>query len=160
MDLQGALELDMQTDGDPQDPHCRFRSLITLLVLVTSFNNEGHPTLGASESTQGPLDVFQDARKIALNAFASVLVRKHEVIAVIANSSTEPLKLVAVQTFDDLELERMKSEWFRDAFRRLTAVANPRFCDTLPADCVTWNLEGSLWDTLESSLWPNIRSDE
>jgi hypothetical protein len=158
--MQHFLDLEMKTDGDVNNPHCKFRSLSLLLTLVSALNHDGHSILGTMEGTHGPVDTPQTPIEMAINAFAAVLVRNNEVIAVLASSPHTPLKFVTLQDVNDVD--RIGSESFQNCLNHLTAVANPRDGDgdVMNADCVTLHVEGSKWKPLNEHRWQEISSDE
>ena len=67
-----------------------FRSVVTLTAIVSAMNTGGHPTV-QYPSYIGPLDkTKQSTRSLALNAITAILVRAHEIIAVVACDPPAP----------------------------------------------------------------------
>lgn len=123
------LKLEIVPESDPDALHCEFRTIIMLLSLATSFNYEGDSVLGALEETQGPLDHPQDFRRLAVNAFTTVLVRNHEVVAAMANSATESLGITINDTSDLEEMMEKVTDanqaYISTTIKSFTAVTNP-----------------------------------
>jgi hypothetical protein len=76
----------MAPKDSSEDPHYDFRSLLMLLTLVTSFNNNGIPMLKES-FTEGYHPIFDTSlptpsRAIIINAVAAILITDGEVVAV------------------------------------------------------------------------------
>jgi hypothetical protein len=71
-----------------------FRTLVVLLTLATAINNNGHAILKQvyGEDYRAPLELTRRSSKLdkrlLLSAFATVLVRDHEIIAAAASEET------------------------------------------------------------------------
>ncbi|KIM77545.1 hypothetical protein PILCRDRAFT_617712 [Piloderma croceum F 1598] len=123
-----------------EDLRSEFRTLIMLLTLTAAINNNGHAILRyeTGEVYRAPLEVTQRRgrrgvldKKLLLDAFASIFVRDHEVIATAAASQpisvfaadgeTQVWQLLAIQDDNDGYIvdENIK-------VRGITAIANPR----------------------------------
>jgi hypothetical protein len=71
-------------DLDIKELRERFRTIVTLLPLVTGLNNNGISILRPNDfgtPNHGYLDPMQDKPSLAMNALAAILVRDHEVVA-------------------------------------------------------------------------------
>jgi hypothetical protein len=127
-----------------EEGEIEFRTLIELLTLTAAINNNGHAILRQhyEEDYVAPLELKLDKR-LLLNAFASIFVRDHEIIAIAAsenrvNISVSPgdhsrpgvYELVAMQDepahiiHDEPQYKELDVE--ADAIAGLTAIDNPR----------------------------------
>jgi hypothetical protein len=140
--------------------HHDFRSLVMLLNLVTSINNQGHPTLGSFLESHGALEHPQPFESLLLNAFACVLVQNSEVIAAIGTSAFD-LGLFAMdgrQISDPADIDNMDAKYIEAAFP-ITTVGNPdRNPKVLPrppsdADCMTFDPQQSYWKNIMDDGW-------
>ena len=77
----------------------KFRSIISLLTLITSINNTGHPTLANSILPSQRCSPFEPTVNVVLDAIAMILVRTNEILAV-ASVSEQGNHIVAVETVD------------------------------------------------------------
>jgi hypothetical protein len=86
-----------------EDLHHQFCSIITLLALVTNFNNQGCSLLpeGSQVIYCSPLDIrTQPANTILLNALAAILMRDTNIVAAAATYSVSEagdIKVIAVE---------------------------------------------------------------
>jgi hypothetical protein len=145
----------MAVAGDANDVRCKFRSLTLLLTVVTGLNNEGAPTLGSMEGSQGPLDDPQPPTRIAMSALASLLVRHNDIIAIMGSRASEQLKVFTVHDINDIDV--MDKKCIGDSFANLTASTNPRVGQPISTDCVGVPLDRSHLRALVQERWQEIR---
>jgi hypothetical protein len=135
-------------DDDQQDPklQAEFRSLLKLTQLVTAINHSGHPTLRIHpKERKYPLTPLDDV----LFAFATLLVRKDEVVAV-GSSGTgvvavqQPMVETTGSVPDSGDTEQRlplddNLDVRNTSIDGIAAVLNPRKGDetiySIPADC-------------------------
>src|ERR1700722_16860386 len=87
--------------------HSEFRTITMLLTLVTSINNDGHPTLLAQRHAgnyRGPQETPQSNHGVSLNAITTILVRDTKVVTAIAHDPSPP----SSSSSDPLTHESMK----------------------------------------------------
>ncbi len=76
--------------------HKRFRSVITLLTLVSAINHNGHPRISERQDTYpGALEESLPPVKRMLNAVTGLLVRNHDIVATAVSDSY--YKVLALQ---------------------------------------------------------------
>jgi len=74
--------------GNLNDLHKRFRSVITLLTLVSAINHNGHPRISDKQYTYpGALEESHPPIERILNAVTSLLVRNYDVVATAVSES-------------------------------------------------------------------------
>src|SRR5271154_6753604 len=80
--------------ADDHDIRAKFWTTLLLLIFVTSLNNESHATLTqpATKKESHHIQAPGTDDSLVVNAFAAILIREHEIIAVagIASSSGPP----------------------------------------------------------------------
>jgi hypothetical protein len=147
------------------------RTLSILLTLVTSINNQSHPTLPMSfeERYFGTFEKNQPNRSIALNAIATILVRNFEIVAVMAHdpqkpplfeNEQDPLDLLAVLDEDWKEEELVEIQTIIS--KGFSALANPDTKDrhydkSYPGYCILASPRGSHWPAIRRDRWYGLK---
>jgi hypothetical protein len=105
---------------DSEILHSEFRTLITILNLVTAFNNHGFPML-KQDFIEGYRPLFDGSfpnTAILANAFAAILVLEYEVIAVAprrSRSQSDSSQTQSQSGEDDLLIWEDTAPTFEDA---------------------------------------------
>ena len=161
-------ELSSALEHLSQNPHHEFRSVIILLCVITALNNRGHPTYGSLLSTQGPLETPQDSRTLIMNAIASIMVREHEVIAVMGAQQAGSLDIVTAEENNSKAtiVEDIDNSDQVDAdLSGVTAITNARANSSNPIPASPRNVilvdpVGSCWEDVHRDGWhalsPNL----
>lgn len=144
--------------SDPDVLRSEFRSLISFLVLVASINNEGHPTLDAFKDIQSHGESSKEIRNSAMTVLASILVRNHEVIAVMGTSSAHPFEILTLQDENELEETPVLSTYVQQTIKSFTALGNPRQDSTNGADMSPSQI--SYWNKIMKNEWWGLHLDE
>jgi len=142
-----------------------FRALIMLLTLAAAINNNGHAILKieTGEVYQAPLEPMERRqrravldKRLLLDAFASIFVRDHEIVA--AAAASQPLSVLGadgenVREWQLLAIQDDNDGYFVDPsvkVRGITAIANPRGRIRRPWDPVHKTEKGQEFQSEES----------
>jgi hypothetical protein len=141
-----------------------FRTLSTLLTLITALNHDGPATLNLK--SEEPLESPNSPETIMLNAITAYMVRRDEIVAAVFASPTNTVFTQAPQTSIVLSTTYLsEEEELEPDFRGLDSgaiatVANPRgshkynFPDD--AECIVVPEGKSHWPKLMKDQWHGL----
>lgn len=101
------------------ESHKRYRTIITLLTLLTAINNKGQPRIFDRNTVRGPLEETLEIHDRLLNSITTLLVRNHDNIATAVNNAYKvralQMKVVQEDIGTDDESEHQASESSKSA---------------------------------------------